>query len=185
MTTMNTSVQGASRIGKDAFAAEGAQPGEIAQRLGADRAPLSASPRLAASTGSDSRRSSQAPIRPAPGAGSSRAGRTPAGQTGEHGQRDQGLDVAARQHAVEHLEHVERRDQDQEIEEQAERGDHPKAAPRFAQGRIQGGRLRCPRGAARLVAALGRDRTGSLLEEAPDLAARRLALPHIAPINRP
>jgi hypothetical protein len=84
------------------------------------------------------------------------------GKTGEHGQRDQGLDVAARQHAVEHLEHVERRDQDQEIEEQAERSDHAKTMPRFAQGRIQGGRLLLG-GAAGLVAALGRDRTGSLL----------------------
>ena len=54
-------------------------------------------------------------------------------KSGSHGQRHQGLDVAAGQHAVEHLEHVKRRDQHQQIEEQAKCGDHRQPAPHLAQ----------------------------------------------------
>jgi hypothetical protein len=63
-------------------------------------------------------------------------------EAGGHGQRDQGLDVTARQHAVEHLKHVERRHQHQEIEEQAQPADRRQTLPRFAKGGLQGGRLR-------------------------------------------
>ena len=169
---------------QDAIAAdERAQSGEVAQRLGAERAPAErcAEARREHGLGQPSIEPDADPDqRLVP----DRLQQTEhqQGKTGEHGQRDQGLDVAARQHAVEHLEHVERRDQDQEIEKQAERGDHAEAMPRFAQGRVQGGRPRLlPGGAARLLPALGRDRTNSLLQEVPDLACRRLALPDIAP----
>ena len=64
MTTMNTSVQGASRIGRTLSLLMKARSRARSRNGSAPIArPVSASPRLAASTGSDSRRSSQAPIR--------------------------------------------------------------------------------------------------------------------------
>jgi hypothetical protein len=130
--------------GEHALAAdERAQLGQVAQRLGPDRAP---GERLA--NARRQHRLGQAPIEP--GADPDQRlvpdrleqAEHQQSEAGDHGQREQGLDVAARQHAIEHLKHVERRYQHQQINEQAERSDHCQPTPRFAQGGFQGVRLR-------------------------------------------
>jgi hypothetical protein len=139
---------------KDAFAAdEAAQLGEITERLAAGRAPHE----RFAHAGREYRPAKRA-IEPGADAHQRLATdhfEDPENQQREGGgcgERQERLDVAARQHTIEDLEHIERRNQHQQVQEQAESADHSQAPPRFAKRGLEGGRLNVlPHGASRFA----------------------------------